>query len=275
MVVFPNAKINLGLNILRKREDGYHDIESVFYPIGWTDILEVLEYDDWRSGEETVIFHSSGIPISGNKSDNLISKAHQLLSQIIEIPPVKIRLHKTIPMGAGLGGGSSNAAFYINLLDEKFNLGLTESVKNNLLSQLGSDCVFFLKNEPLLATGRGNIVQPIQLNLSGKKIAVVYPNLHSTTATAYKKIIPSTPDTPINELINRPLQEWKLFLKNDFEKALFPEMPKLKEWKMNMYDLGAEYASLTGSGSAVYGIFEKEIPDFTLNPGEKCWKGIL
>ena len=256
MLVFPNCKINLGLNITKKREDGFHDIETVFYPINWCDALEVIEVKDQS---EPFVFSESGLLINGKKEDNLIFKAWKLITELKAIPPIKVHLHKNLPMGAGLGGGSSDAAFFINLIDKKFNLGLSYFEKSDLASKLGSDCSFFIKNEPVLATAKGNEFSPIAIDLSNYHILVVYPNIHSNTKAAYDGIIPSTPKNDLRTIIEKqPISDWKNCLRNDFEETVFIKYPQIKTLRDSFYEGGALYACMSGSGSSVFGIYDKE-----------------
>jgi len=251
MIVFPNAKINLGLNILNKRADGYHNIASCFYPVNWSDVLEIIISDKFN-------ITLSGIPIPGEKNDNLIVKAYQLLKEAYDVPPVNIQLHKVIPIGAGLGGGSADCAFAIKAFNELFKLGLTAEEMEAYAAQLGSDCPFFIKNKPVNVSGTGNVFNETSVNLKNKFIVLVYPNLHISTGEAYSGIVPKQPEIQNQEILSEPLRNWKNKLKNDFEESVFPKYPELKVLKKSMYDAGAVYASMTGSGSTVYGIFEEK-----------------
>jgi 4-diphosphocytidyl-2-C-methyl-D-erythritol kinase len=256
MLVFPNCKINLGLNIIKKRQDGYHDIETVFYPVNWCDALEVIEPKDQI---EPFVFSESGLIIQGKKEDNLIFKAWKLITEIKSIPPIKVHLHKNLPMGAGLGGGSADAAFFINLIDKKFDLKLSYHQKSELASKLGSDCSFFITNEPVLATEKGNVFSPISIDLSNYYILVVYPNIHSNTKNAYDGIVPKPSKTNLRSNIeNQPINEWKKVLVNDFEETVFIKYPQIKTLRDSFYANGALYACMSGSGSSVFGIFDKE-----------------
>lgn len=267
MIAFPNAKINIGLHVRSKRADGFHELETVFYPIAWSDIIEVIEHKD-HTKAFTLTF--SGIEINGNTEDNLIYKAWKLLSEKYTLPPIQVHLHKAIPMGAGLGGGSSDAAFFINLLDEKFSLAMSEVDKLNLAKQLGSDCAFFITNESSYAQEKGDVLSPIDLNLDPYFILVVYPGIHSNTRLAYQSLTPKIPETPLKEILrNYSIKEWKDVLKNDFESGIFKTYPEIKSLKKHLYEIGAIYVSLSGSGSAVYAIFENE-PSFTLKQ-EYLW----
>lgn len=251
MLTFPNAKINLGLRILYKRPDGFHEIDSCFYPVGWQDALEIQI-------AVTTAFQSTGITIDGKGSDNLCMKAYQLLSQDHSLPPVTIHLHKNIPIGAGLGGGSANAAFTIDMLNEKFKLGLSSEEMQAYAAQIGSDCPFFIDNKPMMVGGRGEVLTASSLSLKGKCLLLVYPNLHISTGEAYRGIHPQQPEYSCQEILSKPIGEWKSLLKNDFEDSLFPKYPQLSILKEELYEMGAIYASMTGSGSTVFGIFDEK-----------------
>ncbi len=263
MICFPNAKINLGLSITEKRADGFHNIETVFYPTGWNEALEVVVLDSARtdkSSSKEFNLHLSGIPISGNTEDNLLYKAYQIIKQTKELPHIDVYLHKTLPMGAGLGGGSADAAFFINLLNEQFTLQLSETERIDIAKQLGSDCAFFIKNKPVFAYEKGDVFKDIDLDLSQYYIAIIYPNVHSNTKEAYSLVKPHQPKKTILEIIKQPIASWKHELLNDFEISIFDKYPVVEKTKNDLYDLGALYASMSGSGSAVFGIFEK-LPD--------------
>lgn len=271
MICFPNAKINLGLNIIEKRSDGFHNIETVFYPIGWKDALEVIES---KSSIQKFNLHLSGIPISGSLEDNLLYKAYQLIEKETKLPNMDVFLHKTLPMGAGLGGGSSDAAFFINLINDQFGLGINEDKRINIARQLGSDCAFFITNKPVFAFQKGDVFQRIKLDLSHYTIVVIYPNIHSNTKEAYSLVKPGTPVKPIQEILTQPVSTWKEELKNDFENSIFSKYPKVKEIKEQLYSQGAVYASMSGSGSAVYGIF-REVVDMNYWKSFPNWCGKL
>lgn len=254
MVLFPNAKINLGLYITEKRSDGYHNIETIFMPISLCDILEFIE------SEKETTFKSSGIKIPGNEKDNLCVKAWNLINKEFNIPAVEIYLHKQIPIGAGLGGGSADAAFMLRGLNEYFKLGLTSEKLMHFASELGSDCAFFIRNEPCYATGRGEILTPLILNLEHLKILLINPGIHVGTAEAYSMVIPAMPKHSLPDSIKLPVKDWKKFISNDFEKGVFEKHPKIAAIKRSMLDAGAIYAAMSGSGSSVFAIFENEIP---------------
>lgn len=252
MVQFPNAKINLGLNVVSKRPDGFHNIESVFYPVGWKDVLEILP------AAETS-FTSSGIAIPGDASGNLCLKAYQAVAKDFALPPVQIHLHKVIPIGAGLGGGSADGAFTIKILNSLFSLGLTEDRMEDYARILGSDCAFFIRNTPVFCYGKGDQFSPVQVDLNPYFIVLVNPQIHIGTAEAYAGIVPTQPATSVQEIILLPVSQWRGRLQNDFEKSVFAKYPAVEAVKEKLYNLGALYASMSGSGSTVYGIFEQEL----------------
>ena len=257
MIVFPNCKINLGLNIIRKREDGYHDVETVFYPIQINDVLEIIQ-SETKDSIEGVQFTSSGLTINGNTSGNLCVIAYQLLKKDFpSLPSVKMHLHKHIPMGAGLGGGSADGAFALKLLNDKFKLNLSKDQLINYALQLGSDCPFFILNKACHATGRGEILNPIEIDLSNYSFALIHPGIHIATPWAFQQIKPCVKEKTIAEIIKTPIHSWKETLINDFEKAVFEAYPNLKKIKNELYQQGAIYASLSGSGSSLFGIFPK------------------
>lgn len=253
MVLFPNAKINLGLNILRKRADGYHDLETIFYPIGLRDALEVIQ-----SAETD--FQISGLPVSANMEDNLCLKAYNLIKQDFpQLPPVNIHLHKAIPMGAGLGGGSADAAFMLTMLNKKFELRLTQQQLMNYAQQLGSDCAFFIINKSCSARGRGEILSAVEVDLSAYKIVLVNPAIHVSTREAFSNLTPAIPQKSIQQIITQPISTWKNELVNDFETNVFEQFFEIREIKNTLYNHGAIYACMSGSGSTVFGIFDANI----------------
>jgi len=266
MLCFPNAKINLGLHITEKRSDGFHNIETVFYPIGWKDALEVIENKDWKSlptGPSKCQLHCSGIKIEGASDDNLINRAYNNLSAIKSLPPLNVYLHKAIPMGAGLGGGSADAAFFIQTLNSKFNLALSEEIILQEAAKLGSDCAFFIKNTPTYAFEKGDKFKEVIIDLSAYSILTIFPNIHSNTKLAYSRVAPKKASINlIDFLSNTKPENWKGVLENDFEESVFYHFPEIKKLKEQLYAEGALYASLSGSGSSVFGIFKKnELPD--------------
>jgi 4-diphosphocytidyl-2-C-methyl-D-erythritol kinase len=273
MIIYPNAKINLGLHVIEKRADGFHNIETVFYPVGWQDMLEVLPDP---SRERGVTFSSSGIPIPGAAHENLCVKAYELISKDYPMPAVKVHLHKIIPIGAGLGGGSSDAAFFIKALNEIFELNLAWGELHHYVKQLGADCSFFIVNKPMLAEGKGDQLESIAVSLRGWKIAIVYPGIHVNTAEAYGGITPAKPSEALEKLIvETPIEKWKDVLVNDFEKTVFQKYPAIKELKNKMYECGAAYAAMSGSGSAVFGIFADDINLKNSFEGNLVWRGSL
>lgn len=255
MLLFPNAKINLGLNIVEKRPDGYHNIETVFYPIGLNDVLEV-ELSETCTDYS---FSSSGIAIDGDPEDNLIVKAYRLLRSQYQFPAIDISLMKQIPFGAGLGGGSADAAFMLKAMNEMFELKITLKKLEKLASKLGADCPVFIRNKPAFATGIGNVFTSIDLSLKGYFLLLIKPDIHVSTPEAYSLVKPEMPQISLSELIKQPIADWKNTIKNDFEKSVFVRFPAIEEIKNNLYDKGALYASMSGSGSSVYGIFESEV----------------
>lgn len=257
MIVFPNCKINLGLHILSKRKDGFHDIETVFYPLKFTDVLEVVSGSQNGSSVE---FTATGLRVDGNAEDNLCIKAWALLKKDFpQLPVVKIHLHKAIPMGAGLGGGSSDAAFMLKLLNDKFKLNISTDQLINYALQVGSDCPFFIYNTPCFATGRGEILEELALDLSPYSIVLVNPRIHINTGWAFSQIRPAPPKKSIREIIQQPVTNWRAELKNDFEEVVFTAHPEVREIKEALYQQGAIYAAMSGSGSTVFGIFNSAI----------------
>lgn len=260
MIVYPNAKINIGLNVVEKRQDGYHNLETVFYPIGLQDMLEVKEVDK-EDGVPACGYKLKvkGTVLDGTPDDNLVVRAFKLLKQDFDIPPVSIGLYKHIPTGAGLGGGSSDAAFTIKTLNERFNLGLTVKQMEDYCVRLGADCPFFVKNEPVFATGIGNVFHPLSLSLKGKHIVLVKPDVFVSTKDAYAKVKVQKPAVSLPELLAQPVEEWKNTVVNDFEYSVFSKYPEIAAIKDSMYDIGALYASMSGSGSSVFGIFDEPV----------------
>lgn len=244
MIVFPNAKINIGLNVIEKRPDGFHNIESCFYPVPWFDALEIIEAEEFS-------FISSGIDIPG--SGNICLNAYELLKSNFDLPAVRIHLHKNIPIGAGLGGGSSDGAFMLKLLNDKFELALSTSQLQNYASQLGSDCPFFIDNNAMFVEGSGDILSPINIDLKGLYIAIIHPQVHAETKSAYHNITPSNTTIDLKNILEtNQMEDWPNQITNDFEKNVDGVVHQLKD---QLYAHGAIYASMTGSGSAVYGLF--------------------
>lgn len=260
MIVFPNSKINLGLRVLRKRTDGYHDLETIFYPIPLTDVLEINKYTVHLE-KFSVPFSRSGFVIEGDPANNLCVKAFKMLRRDFptKMTNVEIHLHKAVPAGAGLGGGSADAAFTLMLLNEMFGLQLSQQQLLKYALKLGSDCPFFIINKPCHATGRGEILEPITVDLSAYKIVIVNPGIHINTGRAFLEIKPGAQDIPVKEIISWPVERWKDELQNDFEQYAFAHYPELVEIKDDLYLKGAAYAAMTGSGSTMYGLFKKDM----------------
>jgi len=253
MLVFPNCKINLGLQILSKREDDYHNLETVFYPVQWTDALEIVPAEKTK-------FESLGIHIPGDTANNIVLKAYQMLAKDFDLKPLKIILQKHLPVGAGLGGGSANAAFMLKACNIFFELGLNSKDLENYATKLGADCAFFIQNKPTLATGVGDVFENIELNLSAYQIIVIYPKKAINTAWAYAQLkLKTEKRASLKNIITQPIETWKDSLVNDFEPEVIKVMPEIKSIKKNLYDSGAIYASMSGSGSSIYGIFKKDI----------------
>ena len=252
MITFPNAKINIGLNITERRPDGYHNLETIFYPIELCDSLEFVE-------SPQIKFNCSGFTIDGEAQNNLIIKAYNLLKKEFDIPNIDIHLHKSIPMGAGLGGGSADAAFMLKMLNEEFNLGLSITELQSKAVKLGADCPFFIENKPVLAKGIGNEFEPTEISLKNYNIVLIKPEIHVSTAEAYGGCKPRKWEIPLEEAIKQPIEKWKELIFNDFEKTVFIAHPELAAIKEMMYEKGAIYAAMSGSGSTIYGIFDRDI----------------
>ncbi|MCO5948713.1 4-(cytidine 5'-diphospho)-2-C-methyl-D-erythritol kinase [Mucilaginibacter flavidus] len=249
MLIFPNAKINIGLNILNRRDDGYHNLETIFYPVNIKDALEIVVADE-------LSFESSGLEIPGRVEDNLCIKGYHLLKKDFYLPPVKIHLHKHIPIGAGLGGGSADAAFFIRLINQNFNLGMTDEQMIGYARKLGADCAFFIKNKPVFAFEIGDEFEPVRLDLSKYQVVLVMPPVHVSTAEAYRGVKPAPVKDSLMDLIYEPIADWKKYIKNDFEASVFKNHPEIRGVKAALYEAGALYASMSGSGASVFGIFE-------------------
>lgn len=261
MILFPPAKINLGLNVLRKRPDGFHDIETVFYPIPLKDALEIVP----SAGPKNT-FKAYGLDIPGDPAENLCLKGVELIQDEFQTPPVDIFLYKAIPTGAGLGGGSSDAAATLTIMNDLFALHLSEIELKTYAAKLGSDCAFFIRPAPTFATGRGEVLYEIRLDLSSYSLLLVLPGIHVPTAAAYRAVTPKVPEWRLDQLTDLPMEDWKNIVVNDFEESVFKQFPVLAEIKQKLYDGGAIYASMSGSGSSIYGIFPKgAVPDFSLS----------
>ncbi|MBC7745241.1 MAG: 4-(cytidine 5'-diphospho)-2-C-methyl-D-erythritol kinase [Flavobacterium sp.] len=252
MIIFPNAKINLGLKVINRRDDGYHNIETVLYPINIKDALEIVEFKELQ-------FSYSGIKIPASPGDNLCMRAWHLIAGDFGLPNVHMHLHKQIPIGAGLGGGSSDAAFCIRLINDKFNLGLSISQMQDYARQLGSDCAFFINNTPVMASGKGDVLSNIHVTLKNYYLILVMPPIQISTLRAYQGVMPGLTNFDPRLPETLAVEEWRNFLVNDFEKSVFKINPEIKKIKEFLYNHGALYASMSGSGASVYGIFKQEI----------------
>lgn len=250
MIDFPNAKINLGLNVVRKRPDGYHDLETIFYPIPLKDALEITLSD--RDS-----FKQDGIKLDSPSQENLVIKAINALKRYHEIPAIDIHLIKSIPFGAGLGGGSSDASFTLKLVNKLCGLEVESETLERIAATIGADCPFFIRNRPVLAKGIGDQFEPVELSLNGYYICLVKPDISVSTPEAYSMVKPAEPKISLKEIIKRPVDEWKGLMVNDFEISVFNKYPIIKEIKERLYDEGAIYASMSGSGSSLFGIFKK------------------
>lgn len=275
MLTFPNAKLNLGLYVTAKRPDGYHALETVFLPLPWTDVLEVLPAPKGQAASDLTL---TGRPIPGEVSTNLCLKAYELLkADFPQLPAVQMQLHKVVPIGAGLGGGSADAAFALRAIGEVFGLNLTTGQLEGYARRLGADCAFFIQNHPCLALERGDVFEPIAVDLRGTACVVVYPGLHISTAQAFAGIVPRAPAHPLRAALAQPMSTWRTTIANDFEASLAPSHPVLAAIKQQLYEAGATYASLSGSGSAVYGLFPgaAEAPALPWPGNYLVWRGLL
>ena len=289
MICFPNAKINIGLRVTSRRPDGFHDIETVFYPVFLQDVLEAVPAEDFS-------LHLSGIPIDGRSDDNLVARAWRLMAEEVHAAPMDVYLHKAIPFGAGLGGGSADAAFLLKLINEAQGLGLDDKQLEQLAARLGADCSFFIRNRPVYAYGKGECLESIDLSLKGCFLLLVKPDVHVSTAEAYRGVMDATrlylqqhPEAPWKDagaasafhsttalpdfLCAHPVEDWKDFVVNDFEHTVFPLHPEIAAIKQRLYDMGACYASMSGSGSSVFGIF-KERPQVSVNAFPDCFTAV-
>lgn len=261
MITFPCAKINLGLNIVSKRPDGYHNLETVFYPIPLTDALEIKYMDEKFPSESPCDLKITGNNVDCNEEDNLVIKAYQLLAADFQLPRVHAHLVKRIPTQAGLGGGSSDAAYMIRLLDERFRLNIGIPEMERYAAKLGADCAFFITADPSYAEGIGDVLMPADVpgaGLGGYYLAVVKPSVAVSTRDAYAAIVPKTPAKCCRDIVRQPIETWKDELVNDFEAPIFAMHPELAAIKQSLYDAGAVYAAMSGSGSALFGIFREQ-----------------
>lgn len=264
MVCFPNCKINIGLYITAKRSDGFHDLETIFFPIQWNDVLEFFP-----SSQNHTALHLSGLSIPGSPSNNLVLKAYHLIKQDYpHLPHLNIFLHKILPLGAGLGGGSANGAFMLKALNQYFNLNIHQDQLLNYALQLGSDCPFFIYNQPCFAKGRGEVLTPLSIQLSGKSLVLINPGIHVNTQWAFQQIIPQKAAFDLHQIESVPIGEWKYCIANQFEAAVLEAHPAVGDIKKILYQKGALYAAMSGSGSTVFGIFESgaiQISEFPNN----------
>ncbi|WP_442590642.1 4-(cytidine 5'-diphospho)-2-C-methyl-D-erythritol kinase [Pedobacter sp. AW31-3R] len=260
MLAFANAKVNLGLHVTKKRADGYHELETVFYPVRINDVLEITD-----APETGCIVR--GIDVPGDAADNICLRAYQLLKNDYDLPPQQITLLKNIPVGAGLGGGSADAAFLIRLLNTKFKLDLSVAAMEGYARRLGADCAFFVENKPVYAVGKGDEFAPLSIDLSPYFMVLVKPPVHVSTAAAYAGLQPVMPEKELKALISLPVGTWKSHLKNDFEKHVFVKYPEIAQIKARLYASGATFAMMSGSGSSVYALFESPIklPELEIN----------
>lgn len=267
MITFPNAKINIGLNIIARRADGYHNLETVFYPIQIKDALEAVEHADMS-------FETSGIEIPGHANENLCLKAYDLLRLDFDLPNIKIHLHKHIPIGAGLGGGSADAAFFLKLINEKFSLGLSVSQMQNYCKLLGADCAFFVENKPVFALEKGDVFEELEINLAAYYVALVMPPVHVSTGEAYRGVKPAVPQTSLKELIKTPVETWQGKITNDFEAHILKNHPQIRGVKAALLEAGALFALMSGSGASVYGIFKNKIDLSFLEKDNLVFSGV-
>ena len=276
MITFPNAKINLGLDIVERRADGYHNLETVFFPIPLQDVLEININNDPDADDCSFVMHNASF--DGDCNDNLVVKAYKALAANYTLPKVNMALYKNIPTGAGLGGGSADAAFALKMLNEIANLGLSDEKLEEYAASIGADCAFFIKNRPAFATGIGNILSPTPCNIDGYCIVLVKPEIHISTKEAYSLVVPEYPATRLTEIAEKPVAEWKGLMKNDFERSIFAKHPSMEKIKEELYSMGAVYASMSGSGSSFFGIFKEEQELEVIKnkfPGMFCWSKVL
>ncbi|MDP4292073.1 MAG: 4-(cytidine 5'-diphospho)-2-C-methyl-D-erythritol kinase [Bacteroidota bacterium] len=263
MITFPNCKINIGLNIVGKRADGYHDIETVFFPLSLSDALEILPAEEGQTEDR---FVEEGTKLQDDAEQNLCMKALRLMQKQVRLTPVKIVLLKKIPVGAGLGGGSADATFTLKMLNSMHNAGFTDRQLTDMVATLGSDCSFFMINKPVFACGKGDQMSPVSMDLKGLTIVVVKPPIFVSTAEAYSGTTPARPEKSLKELVQLPFSQWRDVICNDFEKTIFALHPGIAAIKSRLYEMGALYASMSGSGSSVFGLFDKTVNASSLFP---------
>lgn len=270
MICFPNAKINLGLNIVSKRSDGYHNLETVFYPINIKDALEIIV----KEGQRRDTFIEAGIKVDSPPENNLVMKALKLMREHYSFPPIEVHLLKKIPFGAGIGGGSADASFMLKLLNQTFELKASNEELALLAVRLGADCPFFIYNRPMFASGIGELFEEVSLSLNTYHFVLIKPDIHVSTKDAFSHINPHLPELSIKEIIKHPVSDWKGLMVNDFEKSVFTKYPLIGEIKEDLYQRGAMYASMSGSGSSVFGIFKEDLNNVeSLYSGSFVWKG--
>jgi 4-diphosphocytidyl-2-C-methyl-D-erythritol kinase len=263
MITFPDCKINLGLNVVERRPDGYHNLETVFYPVPITDALEVQAMDELFPSAVDCDLKVTNLVIEGDEQRNLVVRAYQLLKQDFpQLPRVHVHLYKNIPTQAGMGGGSSDCAFMLSLLNEQFALGLSQQQLIGYAARLGADCAFFILNEPAYAEGIGERLQPVDLRLQGMYLAVVRPDIPVSTKEAFSLIKPQRPAKNCRDIVMQSVETWREELKNDFEQSVFALHPEIALIKQQLYEQGAVYAAMSGSGSAVFGLFREPQADF-------------
>ncbi len=268
----PNAKINIGLYVVEKRSDGYHNLETIFYPLPLCDELVVEE----QSGlNQSCRLEVEGIAVTSSQEDNLIVKAYRLLEKEYKLGNTAVYLRKNIPFGAGLGGGSSDAAFMLKALNELYALNLSTIELENYAVKLGADCPFFIRNRPVFATGIGNIFQPVELSLEGYQFVLVKPEIHVSTPEAYAGIQPRKAPYSLPESIMLPVEKWKNLISNDFEQSVFAKFPRIGELKNELYEAGAVYATMSGSGSSLVGIFPQHQQVQIEVPGAQLFSGVF
>lgn len=272
MIALPNAKINIGLNVKFKRTDGFHEIETIMYPVSWCDVLEMMKGNE-VAPVDTLLTTGLSLPIE--KEQNLIEKAQQLFMSVHETERRYVHLHKQIPHGAGLGGGSSDAASALKLLAALSGKNIPLHRLREMAANLGSDCAFFIDNMPALATGRGEQLAPVEQKLKGHHIVILIPSISISTPWAYSKVIPKNPLVPLTKFYSFPVHQWRNVIFNDFEEPVFKEFPVISEMKQYLYKSGAVYAAMSGSGSAVFGIFEKEVSVKKYRPEDMLWSGLI
>lgn len=273
MITFPNCKINIGLNITERREDGFHNLETIFYPLPLSDCLEIIHDKNGKAG--SVVFSHSGLKIDGNDESNLCLKAYRLLEKEHQLPAIRMHLHKSVPMGAGLGGGSSDGAFTLKMLNEVFKLKISHDDLLGYARQLGSDCAFFLENKPIYAYEKGDHFKPINLDLSGYWLVLAKPDIHVNTAEAYAAVSAKTPEKSLHELIKIPVESWQSNIINDFERPISKKYEAISNLINLLKELGGIYVAMSGSGSAVFGLFDKEVRVKDKLGSSLVWTGYL